>query len=65
MLFGHFYRTLCSAGVCVLFEQYMVEQSNSLKSVMAGLRNHLRDVRQENLHLNTRKIKTLEDRLSK
>ena len=63
--------TLCSAGVRVLFDQFKVEQSNSLKSVVTGLNNDLRDVRQENLDMkatierNTRKIKALEDRLSK
>jgi len=63
--------TLCSAGVRVLFDQFKVEQSNSLKSVETGLNNDLRDVRQENFDMkatterNTRKIKALEDRLSK
>ena len=63
--------TLCSAGVRVLFEQFKVEQSNSLKSVVTGLNNDVRDVRQENfdmkatLERSTRKIKALEDRLSK
>ena len=61
--------TLCSAGVRVLFDQFKVEQSNSLKSVVTGLNNDLRDVRQENFDMkatierNTRKIKALEDRL--
>ena len=41
--------TLCSAGVRVLFDQFKVEQSNSLKSVVTGLNNDLRDVRQETL----------------
>ena len=51
----------------MLFDQFKVEQSNSLKSVVTGLNNDLRDVRQENLDLkatlehNTRKIKALED----
>ena len=55
----------------MLFDQFKVEQSNSLKSVVTGLNNDLRDVRQENfdmkgtLERNTRKIKALEDRLSK
>ena len=63
--------TLCSAGVRVLFGQFKVEQSNSLKFVVTGLNNDLRDVRQENfdmkatLERNTRKIKAPEDRLSK
>ena len=63
--------TLCSAGVRVLFGQFKVEQSNSLKSVVTELNNDLRDVRQEKfdmkatLERNTRKIKALEDRLSK
>ena len=63
--------TLCSAGVRVLFDQFKVQQSTSLKSVLNGLKSDLRDVRQENLNLkaslerNTRKIKDLEDRLSK
>ena len=63
--------TLCNAGVRVLFDQFKVEQSNSLKSVVTGLNNDLRDVRQETFHMkatlerNTRKIKALEDRLSK
>ena len=43
--------TLCSAGVRMLFDQFKVEQSNSLKSVMIGLNSDLRDVRQENLDL--------------
>ena len=55
----------------MLFDQFKVEQSNSLKSVVTGLNKDLRDVRQENfdmkatLERNTRKIKALEDRLSK
>ena len=55
----------------MLFDQFKVEQSNSLKSIVTGLNNDLRDVRQENLDLkatlerNTRKIKALEDHLSK
>ena len=63
----------------MLFDQFKVEQSNSLKSVMTGLKNHLRDVRKKtnkqnkskNLDLkaaierNTRRIKALEGRLSK
>ena len=55
----------------MLFDQFKVEQSNSLKSVMTGLDSDLKDVRQENFDLkaslerNTRKIKDLEDRLSK
>ena len=55
----------------MLFGQFKVEQSNSLKFVVTGLNNDLRDVRQENfdmkatLERNTRKIKALEDRLSK
>ena len=49
----------------MLFDQFKVEQSNSLKSVVTGLNNDLRDVRQENFERNTRKIKALEDRLSK
>ena len=63
--------TLCSAGIRVLFDQFKVEQSNSLKSVMTGLDSDLRDVRQENLGFkvsterNTRKIKDFKDRLSK
>ena len=63
--------SLCSAGVSVLLDQFKVEQSNSLKYVMTGLRNDLRDARQEKHDLeptteqNTRKIKPLEDRLSK
>ena len=39
--------TLCSAGVSVLLGQFKVEQSNSLKYVMTGLKNDLPDVRQE------------------
>ena len=35
----------------MLFDQFKVEQSNSLKSVMTGLDSGLRDVRQENLDL--------------
>ena len=66
-------RTLlaCSAGVSVLLEQFKVEQSNSLKSVMTGLKNDFRDVRKEKHDLeptteqNTRKIQALENRLSK
>ena len=55
----------------MLFDQFKVEQSNSLKSVVTGLNNDLRDVRQEKFDLkatlerNTRKIKALEDRLFK
>ena len=41
--------SLCSAGDSVPFDHIKVEQSNSLKSVMAGLNNDSRDVRQENL----------------
>ena len=69
-------RTLSSAH-CVVPEsaysstQFKVEQTNSLKSVVTGLKNDFRDVRQENfdmkatLERNIRKIKALEDRLSK
>ena len=55
----------------MFFDQFKVEQSNSLKSIVTGLNNDLRNVRQENLDLkafqerNTRKIEALEDRLSK
>ena len=55
----------------MLFDQFKVKQSNSLKSVVTGLNSDLRDVRQENFDLkasverNTRKIKDFEDRLSK
>ena len=55
----------------MFFDQFKVEQSNSLKSIVTGLNNDLRNVRQENLDLkafqerNTGKIEALEDRLSK
>ena len=55
----------------MLFDQFKVEQTNSLKFVMTGLNSDLRDVRQENLDLkatlecNTRKIKALDDHLCK
>ena len=35
----------------MLFDQFKLEQSNRLKSVMTGLKNDLQDVRQENLDL--------------
>ena len=35
----------------MLFDQFKVEQSNSLKCVVTGLNNDLRDVMQENLDL--------------
>ena len=55
----------------MFFDQFKVEQSNSLKSVVTGLNNDVRDVRQENfdmkatLECSTRKLEALEDRLSK
>ena len=55
----------------MLFDQFKVEQSNSLQSVVTGLNKDLRDVRQENcdmkttLERSTRKLEALEDRLSK
>ena len=35
----------------MLFDQFKVEQSNRLKSFMTGLKNDLRNVRQENFDL--------------
>ena len=49
----------------MLFDQFKVEQSNSLKSVVTGLNNDLGDVRQEKIDMkatlerNTRKINAL------
>ena len=55
----------------MLFDQFKVEQPNSLKSVVTGLDSGLKDVRQENLDLKLPlsategKSRFLEDRLSK
>ena len=35
----------------MLFDQFKVEQSNSLKSVVTGLKNDLRDGMQENFDM--------------
>ena len=64
--------TLCSARVRVLFDQFKVEQSNSLKSVVTGVNDLSRcEARKQNfdmkatLECSTRKLEALEDRLSK
>ena len=40
-----------AARTLLLFDQFKVDQSNILKSVMTGLKNDLRNVRRENLAL--------------
>ena len=63
--------TLCSAAVRMLFDQFKVEQSNSLISIVTGRCSRLerREAKKRWLEGfywgNTRKIKALEDRLSK